>query len=142
MAAYNGHKEIVEMLLPVSDPKASHSRALQEAAKNGYKEVVEMLLPVSDLKARGSEALRLAAKGGHKEIVEMLAPCYLGDEKTFHSILASCGMDSREFPFSRPRDSGMGPTGSLPMADKLLGRRTGRLAHEQAGERALLPRGA
>jgi hypothetical protein len=112
------------------------------AAYNGHKEIVEMLLPVSDTKTRGSQALRDAAKGGHKEIVEMLAPFYHGDEQIFQLHLETYGMDIREFPFSIPRPSVVEPTSSLPMSDKLMGRRRGRLEHEHAGELPLLPRGA
>ena len=47
-AAKNGHKEIVELLIPVSDPKAYDSCALRWAAEKGHKEIVELLIPVSD----------------------------------------------------------------------------------------------
>ena len=73
-AARKGHKEIVELLIPISDPKALESQALRWAAYHGHKEIVELLIPVSDPKARGSEALRWAAERGHKEIVELLIP--------------------------------------------------------------------
>ena len=73
-AVYNGYKEIVELLLPLSDSKAEKSRALRWAALKGHKEIVELLIPASDPKARDSEALRWAARNGHKEIVELLIP--------------------------------------------------------------------
>ena len=73
-AARKGHKEIVELLLPLSDPKAKNSEALREAAMNGHKEIVELLIPVADPKANDSEALYWAACSGHKEIVELLIP--------------------------------------------------------------------
>ena len=73
-AAGTGRKEIVQLLIPVLDPKAWESRALRWAAMKGHKECVELLIPVSDPKANDSEALRLAAANGHKEIVELLVP--------------------------------------------------------------------
>lgn len=51
IAAGKGHKEIVELLIPFSDPMAEHSRALRHAAFNGHKEIVELLIPVSDVEA-------------------------------------------------------------------------------------------
>ena len=73
-AALNGHKEIVELLIPISDPMVWSSAALYYAAWKGHKECVELLLPVSDPKAHRSQALRSAAYHGHKEIVELLVP--------------------------------------------------------------------
>ncbi len=74
MTAKNGHLEIVELLLLVSDPKADSSWALRLATGNGHLEVVRLLLPVSDLKSNDSWALRHAAKSGHLEIVKLLLP--------------------------------------------------------------------
>ncbi len=74
MAANAGYKEVVEMLIPVSDPRRRNSEALIRASENGHKEIVEMLIPVSDPMASNSEALRLAASAGHKEVVELLIP--------------------------------------------------------------------
>ena len=59
---------------PRQDPKANDSEALRWAADRGHKECVELLLPVSDFKANDSEALRWAALSGHKEIVALLIP--------------------------------------------------------------------
>ena len=73
-AARKGHKECVELLIPVSEPKAEESEALREAADMGHKEIVELLIPVSDPKVNESEALRWAADRGHKECVELLLP--------------------------------------------------------------------
>ena len=72
-AAENGHKEMVELLIPVSDPKAMESEALRWAAYYGHKDIVELLIPVSNPKAYNSSALRLAAYYGHKNIVELLS---------------------------------------------------------------------
>ena len=47
-AAANGYKDIVELLIPVSDPKANKSEALYWAAYSGYREIVELIIPVSD----------------------------------------------------------------------------------------------
>ena len=82
-AAANGHREIVELLLLVSNPKAYNSSALRSAAMNGHKEIVALLIPVSDPKACESGALRWAADRGHKEIVELLIP--LSDPKACDS---------------------------------------------------------
>ena len=82
-AAENGHKEIVELLIPVSDPKADDSSALRWAAASGHKEIVELLIPVSYPKADGSCALRWATENGHKEIVELLIP--VSDPKAYAS---------------------------------------------------------
>ena len=83
-AARAGRKEIVELLIPVSDPKAWESLALRVAARNGHKECVELLIPVSEPKAIDSRALRVAVgNGGHKECVELLIP--VSDPKAVES---------------------------------------------------------
>jgi len=39
------------LLIPVSNPKANNSIALQCAAENGHTDIVKLLIPVSDAKA-------------------------------------------------------------------------------------------
>lgn len=73
-AAYNGHADILELLIPLSDPKANNSEALRWAAQWGHTDCVILLLPVSDPKANNSEALRRAASKGHAECVKRLIP--------------------------------------------------------------------
>jgi len=74
MAANNGHVQCVELLIPVSNPKALGSKALGWAAENGHWECVELLIPVSDPKDRHSDALQVAAHEGHSRCVELLIP--------------------------------------------------------------------
>jgi hypothetical protein len=75
LAARMGHPDCVELLIPVSDPKADNSSALRVAAENGHLACVELLLPVSDPKANNrSSALRVAAENGHLACVELLLP--------------------------------------------------------------------
>ena len=53
--ALKNRKQILELLLPISDPKAADNEgntALMYAAKEGNHTIVEILLPVSDPKAR------------------------------------------------------------------------------------------
>lgn len=48
-AAANKHFiDIVERLIPISDPKAKNSAALRTAAVNNHKDIIEVLVPVSD----------------------------------------------------------------------------------------------
>lgn len=48
-AARYGDIETVRKLLPLVDPKADNSYALQWAAYNGHLEIVRLLIPVSDI---------------------------------------------------------------------------------------------
>ena len=64
----------VKRLIPVSDPKANDSEALQLAALHGYAKIVMLLIPVSDPKASNSRALELAISKGYTNIAELLAP--------------------------------------------------------------------
>jgi ankyrin repeat protein/predicted nucleotidyltransferase len=80
VATYNGHKEIVELLLEKgADIEAKSNKgntALLFAAFNGHKEIVELLLEKgADIEAKnnnGDTALLWAAFNEHKEIVELL----------------------------------------------------------------------
>lgn len=52
MAVCRGHQEIVEMLIPVSDPKVNASDALRLAVKyKGMEGIIKLLIPVSDVEA-------------------------------------------------------------------------------------------
>ncbi|KAK3351860.1 hypothetical protein B0H65DRAFT_137399 [Neurospora tetraspora] len=79
-ASFQGHKEIVEMLLDkgadVNVQGGDYGTALQAASREGYKEIVEMLLDKgADVNTQGGyygTALQAASARGHKEVVEML----------------------------------------------------------------------
>ncbi|WP_425482997.1 hypothetical protein [Luteibacter jiangsuensis] len=61
---------------PEVDPAGQHSAALLHTAHRGHLRCVELLLPVSDPNARRSEALQRAAKGrkpGHLRCLRLLA---------------------------------------------------------------------
>jgi hypothetical protein len=73
-AARHGHLECVQLLIPVSDPKADDSAALRLAAEHGNWECARLLIPVSDPKADHSQTLRWAAEDGHDELVVLLLP--------------------------------------------------------------------
>lgn len=47
-AALHGHLQIVEMLIPLSDPKSNDSKALRDAVVGKQTQCVEVLLDVSD----------------------------------------------------------------------------------------------
>lgn len=62
---------------PGVNPAAHHSTALLHAAHRGHWRIVEMLIPLSNPRARRSEALYRAAKGRHQRhgrCVVLLAP--------------------------------------------------------------------
>lgn len=73
-AAWDGDQVTVARLLQNSgvDPAALYSAALKNAAQRGR--CVELLLPVSDPKAHDSEALWMAARFRHGRCVSLLAP--------------------------------------------------------------------
>jgi ankyrin repeat protein len=80
LAAKNGHKDIVELLLNkgavVNGVAEDGCSALMLAAKNGHKGTVELLLNkgavVNGVTEDGYSALILVAQIGHKDIVELL----------------------------------------------------------------------
>ena len=82
-ASYNGHLDIVKLLIPLSDPKADDSEALRYASKYGHLDIVKLLIPLSDPKAYDSYALRYASLYGHFDIVKLLIP--LSDPKAVDS---------------------------------------------------------
>ena len=75
-----GNEKSVELILPVSDAKASDNdgcTALIYAAEYGTEKSVELLLPVSDAKATdkwGYTALMQAAMKGNVKSMELLLP--------------------------------------------------------------------
>ena len=73
-ATIGGHAECVEMLIPLSQPKAQNSRALELAAQYGHAECVKVLIPVSDPTAQQSYPLQVAASLGHVDCVKLLIP--------------------------------------------------------------------
>lgn len=78
LAAAAGSAAMVELLLPLSDPRFSDSTgntALTHAAWHGHAECVELLIPASDLNARagdGLSALSCAAFVGAPDCVKIL----------------------------------------------------------------------
>ena len=72
LAADFGLTDVVEKLIPVSNPKANGSAALAAAARNGHVECLKLLLPVSNPDDGGSFALRTAAANGQAESVKLL----------------------------------------------------------------------
>ena len=80
IAAKGNNKKIVELLVPVSDAKATTRdgyTALMAASNGGNEEIFKLLLPLSHAKATtedGKTALMEAAKGGNEEIVKFLLP--------------------------------------------------------------------
>ena len=79
-AAFQGHKESVELLLNrganINHKDNDNQTALMIAAFQGHKEIVELLLDrganINEKDNDGSTALTYAAFQGHKEIVELL----------------------------------------------------------------------
>jgi hypothetical protein len=81
MAAWAGHRALVEFLLPLSDPNAASGQyqetALMKAAHAGAPDLVALLAPVSDPNARslnGQTALMKAAAAGHLDCILELLP--------------------------------------------------------------------
>ena len=83
MAAFNGNKEIVKLLLNDKDKKVEinlqdkrGSTALHLAAFKGNKEIVQLLIDkganINLQDKQGSTALHWAELQGHKEIVKLL----------------------------------------------------------------------
>jgi len=80
-AAYNGHKEIVELLIAndadVNAKEIARQTPLHVAAYNGHKEIVELLIDAgADVNAKptlfGWVPLHNAVRGGQKEVAELL----------------------------------------------------------------------
>jgi ankyrin repeat protein len=81
-AVNGGNEEIVKLLLPVSDGKATNwdgNTALMEALNGENEAIVKLLLPVSDAKSTnwdGNTTLMEAANRGNEEIVNILLPVH------------------------------------------------------------------
>ena len=83
-ASYNGHLDIVKLLIPLSDPLHMNSQSLINAALMGHYDIVKLLLQAgSNPLAENSMALQFAAKEGHADIVKLLIP--LSDPKAYDS---------------------------------------------------------
>lgn len=67
-AALHGDAQRLEELIPISNPKAHASEALQLAAEGGFVECVRRLIPVSDPTAAGNNPLFGAALFGHPPV--------------------------------------------------------------------------
>jgi serine/threonine-protein phosphatase 6 regulatory ankyrin repeat subunit B len=80
LAAGNGHKEVVQVLLNggarVYDKDAKGYTALLLAARHGHRDVAELLLTrganIQDKAINGCTALIAAAEHGHQDVVELL----------------------------------------------------------------------
>jgi hypothetical protein len=72
LAAGNGHKDIVELLIAHDFPSYVYliNGAMVAAAGNGYKDIVELLIAHGANNFNG--AMEVAARNGHKDIVELL----------------------------------------------------------------------
>lgn len=73
-ACQKGRLEIVELLLPVSDPNVHDGRPLQQAVGGGSVDVVRFLLPHCDAKLMRSEALQMAILEGDQRMFDLLTP--------------------------------------------------------------------
>ena len=71
-AVANGHKNVVELLLTVTDPNLIHNGGLHVAVKHNRKDLVELLLPLSDMHVDKGRALETAARCGYTDIVAVL----------------------------------------------------------------------
>lgn len=72
VAAESQKPEIVEYLIPLTDPKAMDSLALRWACEKQGIECVKLLLPHSDPTTANSAALRLAVTYGNYEAAKLL----------------------------------------------------------------------
>lgn len=66
--------EMIEFLIPLSDPYAHRCLALRHAAENGKTECLKRLIPVSDPNAYNSQALRSTLIKQYMDCVEILYP--------------------------------------------------------------------
>ena len=78
IASENGHMDIVQLLIPVSNPR-TYYLALNEASANGHVDIVRLLVSLCNSKeygskAHGSDALKIASNNGYTEIVKLLIP--------------------------------------------------------------------
>lgn len=98
MAAQEGHWECVQLLIPVSDPRALEEEtleagtvletALELAAMHGHLACVRLLIPVSNPRTHQSGALVGAAINGHVACVKELIP--VSDPKSSNSLALQC----------------------------------------------------
>lgn len=73
VCAENGYLDRVKELVDNgADPRFNDSSPLFLAAKNGHTNIVEFLLPLSDPTTRHAQALRFAVQGGHIRCAELL----------------------------------------------------------------------
>lgn len=66
--------DILEWLIPISDPQANDSEALFYAIRNKCEQSVARLIPVSKPRIRESRAVKEAAASGALAILKMLVP--------------------------------------------------------------------
>lgn len=73
-AAERGWTQAVAQLINQVDPRMDNNRAIRNASYNGHTEIVRILLqhPLVDPSALDNDALISAAANGHHEIVSML----------------------------------------------------------------------
>jgi len=93
LSCVEGEEAFVELLLPLSDPKASDrdGESALMLASFGHARCVELLLPVSDPKARDADgwtALMWAASSGCEECLALLLPYSDPDAATESGLTA------------------------------------------------------
>lgn len=71
-ACIKSYTAAFELLLPLIDPKYNFSESLRLVSYNGIAEMVQRLLPISDPTAMGCVALKSAAEGGHWSVLDQL----------------------------------------------------------------------
>jgi len=73
-AAQTGNLQKVEFVLEYADPTADNSYALRIAAANGHKQIVALLLKIFriDITANEHEAFRKACRNGHLAVAQLL----------------------------------------------------------------------
>lgn len=104
--------DILEWLIPISDPRSNDSEALFYATRNKCEQAVARLIPVSVPRIKESRAVKEAAASGSLAILKMLVP--VSDVKNSNDfygsplmIASNCGhIDFVAYllPLSRPDD--------------------------------------
>lgn len=90
LACMYGRGKIVDILLPLSNPKAENNRALVSAASYNHIKIVEKLLPFCDPKENDSMALYVACARGNLEIVKLLLPLSDAAARNGRAFLIAC----------------------------------------------------
>lgn len=159
-AAHWGKGDVVQLFLPLCDPKDRVSCALLSAARAGHLDVVQQLLPKCDRAANG-DALFWAAHQGHADVVRSLVASDAGvpRDSALHAVyaavpnghagvvrelLAACGPDADFTPALREaaQEGRLDLVGELAPASDVAGvfeaetRQLTRIARENGLETA------